>query len=1199
MRNCPSPFSTRIISFFIILLLNIQLLFAHENIQLTKEEQEWLNSHREITFVSQTDYAPFEFVCEQEESAGMSIELARWIATETGFKACFIDMPFLEAQKAILSGEADVLTSFFYSQKRDEAFNFTPLVWEVPALIFIPADRPDIKDLNDLKGKTIAMQRGDYAADFLKSKNIDYTLFPVDSFFEATQAVINGQADALIGDKQRALYSLYNNNQNHLLKSVDDALYTGQNCMATREDNLILQSILDKGVQKALKTGVVSRIENTWLGISYEGQPESVFEEHINTILGFLAVLTVLFLGIVLWNRQLRSLVNKKTRELNRNEIQLKTIFNTIPDLIWIKDPQGHYMGCNPEFEKLFGNKEEEIIGKSDIDFVSLELANVFRENDLKAIEAGRPRMNEERVTYASDGHEEILETTKTPYYDEKGELIGVLGIAHSVSERVRSEQKIKESEAFLSSIIENIPDIVCVKDAETLQYIRTNRAAEDFFDCHNGELIGKNADDCFSAEIAANFVNLNRELLSSGKTIEIFDFEIVNAADEERTLHLKMIPVLGDDNEILYILEISKDITEQKKIEKLLHVQRDLGMALSEAVSLDQAINECLMSSLKISGVTSGGIYLINEKNGNLELVDETSFGLPESFVKYSKSYTPDSNQFQMVQAGNSIFVNYPDLVNSIKNMPAEEKAEKISCNLKAVGIIPIKNGDKVIGCINIASTKLDRFPKDTEYSLESIVTQTSLALERIMSNEQLEKSRQNFQSLFDSIDDFLFILGEDGAIRHWNPTVEERLGYKADQLFALNVTNLHPPEKKDAVRKIVREMLDGERNDCPIPLKTNSGGLIPVETRVNTGLWNGKPAIFGVSRDISERIKAYKEKEQIEETLEAAIDAIDEGFAIFDRNDKLIFSNAKFGDAFPNLNSESIQGKSFEELLRLRVDTGDFPEAAENPEIWIHERLSQHRMGKSDIEQKLKDGRWIRSKESRMKDGGTVGFRLDITKTKATEKHIRKALQEKEILLKEIHHRVKNNLQVVISLLGLQLDKLESQTAIDALMEAENRVRSMSLVHEVLYQSSSLNEIDLQDYLDKLKEHTTYLYAHQNVDIQVKANGVSLNISQAVPCGLIISELITNSMKHAFTEMTEGALINIEINKTDDNRIIALVEDNGKGFPGQIVSEKIDTIGLRLVIDLIEDQLDGTWSADQGKGLRWNLEWPAIKEK
>ncbi len=135
---------------------------------------------------------------------------------------------------------------------------------------------------------------------------------------------------------------------------------------------------------------------------------------------------------------------------LRKSETQLRKLIETIPDLVWLKDPQGEYLFCNSRFERFFGAKEADIAGKTDYDFVDKELADLFRYNDKRAMAAGKPSMNEEKVTFADDGHHEILETIKTPLYESDGTRIGVLGIARDITKRKYAEEALRESEERL-----------------------------------------------------------------------------------------------------------------------------------------------------------------------------------------------------------------------------------------------------------------------------------------------------------------------------------------------------------------------------------------------------------------------------------------------------------------------------------------------------------------------------------------------------------------------------------------------------------------------------------------------------------------------------------------------------------------------------------------------------------------------------
>ena len=304
-----------------ILICSIRPVSA---IELSKEEQAYLKEKGTIVFVSQTRYPPFEFVDKNGDHTGMCIELARWMATELGFKPEFTDTFFKQAQQDVLSGKADVLTSFFYSKKRDELFDFTQVVFDVPASIFVAAERPDIKDIQDLNGKRIAMQAGDYAEEFLKSKNVEFDVVTTKNFAEATDLVISGKADALIGDDQIVLYHIFKNNLVEEIKKVGDPLYVGRNCMATRGGNALLAGILGKGIKAAVKDGIINKINRKWIGTHYKSSL-SRYLPHLFIAAGVIAVLALL---LWFWNIRLRFAVKMRTSELSaRDAIQTAVAF--------------------------------------------------------------------------------------------------------------------------------------------------------------------------------------------------------------------------------------------------------------------------------------------------------------------------------------------------------------------------------------------------------------------------------------------------------------------------------------------------------------------------------------------------------------------------------------------------------------------------------------------------------------------------------------------------------------------------------------------------------------------------------------------------------------------------------------------------------------------------------------------------------
>jgi len=195
------------------------------------------------------------------------------------------------------------------------------------------------------------------------------------------------------------------------------------------------------------------------------------------------------------------------------------------------------------------------------------------------------------------------------------------------------------------------------------------------------------------------------------------------------------------------------------------------------------------------------------------------------------------------------------------------------------------------------------------------------------------------------------------------------------------------------------------------------------------------------------------------------------------------------------------------------------------------------------------------------------------DITDRKRDEDRIKASLAEKEVLLQEIHHRVKNNLQVISSLLKLQSRYIQDNRVTEMLQESQNRVRSMALVHEQLYQSKDFSNIDFAEYIQNLAHNLFQAYENhaESVKLQTNIAPCSMNIDTAVPCGLIINELVTNSLKYAFKGQTQGT-INIDFTLENNSVCVLNVSDSGMGFPQDLDYRNARTLGLRLVGSLVK---------------------------
>jgi two-component sensor histidine kinase len=214
-----------------------------------------------------------------------------------------------------------------------------------------------------------------------------------------------------------------------------------------------------------------------------------------------------------------------------------------------------------------------------------------------------------------------------------------------------------------------------------------------------------------------------------------------------------------------------------------------------------------------------------------------------------------------------------------------------------------------------------------------------------------------------------------------------------------------------------------------------------------------------------------------------------------------------------------------------------------------------------------------------------------IDITDTKRAEEELQASLAEKEVLLKEVHHRVKNNLQIISSLLELQSDYITDDRSCRFLRESQDRIKSMALIHERLYESRDLASINLAGYIDDLCGHLFHSYFADpgRIRLKVDAEDMKLSIDKAIPCGLIINELVSNCLKHAFPDGRDGEII-ICLHAGSGNRITLSVADNGVGLPPDLDFRKTATLGLQLV-NMLTKQLQGHLETHNDHGAVFTL--------
>lgn len=250
------------------------------------------------------------------------------------------------------------------------------------------------------------------------------------------------------------------------------------------------------------------------------------------------------------------------------------------------------------------------------------------------------------------------------------------------------------------------------------------------------------------------------------------------------------------------------------------------------------------------------------------------------------------------------------------------------------------------------------------------------------------------------------------------------------------------------------------------------------------------------------------------------------------------------------------------------------------------------------SEIRMKKKKNEYIYTRQyiKRIRFQGSSALHIniiDITEQKKNEALLEASLKEKEILLKEIHHRVKNNLQIISSLIVLQEQYLKEERILRIFKDFQSRIKAMALIHQILYNSENFSRINLSKYLKEITDNLLKLYAAKSkkIDLQLNIENIDLNLDKAMLCGLIINELVSNSLEHAFPDREKGKII-LTLKKTKNAKLLLDVYDNGKGFPEDIDYRASETLGLKLV-STITKQMDGKITIEKNKGTHVIITW------
>ncbi len=731
------------------------------NVELTAQEKAWLAGHGgTVRFASTENYPPFEFTGGVNESLGMAVEIGRWLAGAAGFQAEFSHMPLKEAREAVLNGKYDVVTCLFYSKERAQDFGFTPVVFKVPASIFVPAFRTDIKTLDDLRGKIIAVPEWDFAEEFIRMKGIDCHFLPTPSFKQAVEAVALNKADAIIGDEQVVYHYLYQNGWTEKVKKTGHPLYTGQCCMAVAAGNQELLSILTKAVNEARNEGIIERIERKWSGLEYTSLGFQVFRYIRYVVIG-LGVLLAAVLLFWIWDIRLARRVLGKTEQLRNSEERLRTIFQNSPDAIFIEDEHGTVLDANPvacAFHKL---NRSELVGQNIFDLVPAGRRDEAKRNFYKWFTGELKR--HEGLSLDGEGREVPVEVIGSPLRFEGKSA--VLLLVRDMTERKQAEQALKESEMRYRGLIEAQSNFIIRIDTDGT-YTFVNEAFCRFVGRARGELIGHDCRSYIYYDDIAVPERAIESLVSCRERVVTVEHRM-RARARTAWVQWENIAVFDESGRVVEIQSVGHDITERRRIyealqesekrlrflfEEIPHIAVQGYNAAREAIFWNRASEELYKYSKK---------DVLGKKIEDLVLPPDRRDEMVKTFDNWVKTGTPISSgeTLKHTSDGRSVAVYSSHLAT--RNPRGEWEIYVIDVDLselKRASEELVKAKEYAERASRAKSEFLANMSHEIRTPMNGVMGMTHLLLETELTAEQ----RDSIQTIMESTQELMRIIDE-----------------------------------------------------------------------------------------------------------------------------------------------------------------------------------------------------------------------------------------------------------------------------------------------------------------------------------------------------------------------------------------------------------------------------------------------------
>ena len=761
---------------------------------------------------------------------------------------------------------------------------------------------------------------------------------------------------------------------------------------------------------------------------------------------------------------------------------------------------------------------------------------------------------------YGFDEGEYLDALSKVDVFSEKfiGKAMSFLTNLASVIGEMGLEKKklldsklvLQESEERYRALSENSQDFIFRVDKK-LRFLYANHGSFTL-KLSSEELIGKNLKELpLSEDMINTWVKNIEKAAATGEKQEMeFEFQSIHGP---RFYHSHIIPEYNAKDEIETLLMVNRNVTKHKKAE----------IAIKESEKRFRSLIN-----------NSSDLIRILDKDGSIIFDSPSS----KRILGYPEGYFIGKSPMDFV---------HPDDLERVK-VDLNEVYEKRNPGIPTE--FRIKRADGEYIPVESVSQNLIGVP-----GINGIVVTTHPVIERKKTENVLR-----FQAnILNNVRDCVIVYDLHGKIIYWNKGAETIYGYCEEEIMGKNINVLYLNMDKCHFKPDLEKILElGEYNgEWEGKRKDGSKVYVDVRETVMHDV-NGKIiGVIGVSKDINERKRAEEQIKRSEAYYRTIFENTGTATVIIEEDTTISLVNAEFEKLY-GYSKDEIEGKkSWREFVA--------PDYKDKIEKYHNLRRIDPNLAPRNYELKFID------RYDNIKDiFATVAIipetkkslisLLDITDNKIAENKIKDSLMEKEVLLKEIHHRVKNNLQIISSLLNLQTRCVEGEETINVLRESQNRVKTMAMVHEKLYQSEDLKDINFKEYIENLVSDLFYSYGIKKgtIGLKINADDLKIDIDTAIPCGLIINELVTNSLKYAFPCRGNGDVIKVKLKKLQHDKLKLVISDNGVGLPESLDMENVETLGLKMVTILV-NQLRGTLELDKTGGIEFKIIFEELEYK